>query len=1007
MAQGTLGSPPSDYDEQPPMSSSSGQHHRITDAAVPQISGYQVIERLGEGGMGTVWRAVQLGTKRQVALKLMSAAMLGSHRARARFEREVELAAGLSHPHIARVYESGLDRGVYYYAMELINGVALDQAYVKRHHLNTRQVVLLMHAVCQAVQHAHQRGVIHRDLKPSNILVTDDGRSYILDFGLAKTLFEPNADAAISQEGDAPGTVAFMSPEQAAGDVDHIDTRTDVYTLGVILYRLLFNGRHPHDLSGPKPKVRQRIADEEVCWPSVIRRSVDGELIAILRKALAKLPQDRYPSAGELARDIDNYLEGRPLLAKPLTVRYVLGKQAQKYRAPIMVAMAVACGVFALVTVGYLHQRRQAELTRRALYFNRVALADTHARNNHTKLASQVLVACPTDLRHWEWYYLRQEIDQSTHTISNLGRPVLAVAFGPGGQQIIAADVHQITVWQLSSKQATRSQRSPKAQNLELAALSDKGSHVAWVDDDRTIQCWDLTNGTLAHPLRGVGEQTRTLALSSDGRRVVTVGHEFTVATRGDKYVRPTQNSVISVWDTHGGERLRVFGSETVIRSLAFDTHGQRVVAGGWDRVVIWDIASGTTIRTLAGGGYALAFSPDGLHLATSRADATITLWNVETGARVRSFRGHQRLVTTLAFSPDGQRLVSGGLDMTIKVWNVRPHTKAYQVTSPLLAMSADSRYLAAAAPDQSLKLLDTASGSVYRSLPNQKDLDTVVFRSDAEQMITLSGTGHMTAQIWDVASGVRLNRLHKKVRSPVFGPRGQMIATIRGAQVTLWDAQTGGALADLTGHRGPVRTVAFSPNGHRVVSSGDDRTIRVWDTRSFRQTTKLDSHQTTVVRVVVTANNKRIISFGLDDSIKLWEFRSGRLVEALQPNMQIRTVAFNADGTQMALGGYGDVRIVDTDSGAVAMTFRGHEEFVDALAFSPDGRRLVSGGDDSMVKLWDLDSNNEVMTLHGHKTGIRYLAFTPDGRRLTSVGEDGHVRLWHAPLANHVSPWP
>ena len=342
--------------------------------------------------MGTVWRATQLGTRREVALKLMSDAMPESPRSRARFQREVELTARLDHPNIARVYDSGVDRGVYYYTMQLVDGTDLDH-YVRSNKLSIRQIVALVNTVCQAVEHAHQHGVLHRDLKPSNILVTKEGQPCVVDFGLAKGFHEIDSNVMISRLDTIAGTLAYMAPEQVAGEVRWVDTRADVYALGVILYHLLTD-QFPHDLSGSPLEVSRRITQQEVRRPSQVSSAIDHELDALLLKALAKSPQDRYASVGELAGDLRRYLAGQPLLARPMTLSYVLHKQIRRYRVQIAVTTVVLLGVMTFIGVAYFRerqlrvladqatliaqqetQRAQDELIakRRALYFNQIA----------------------------------------------------------------------------------------------------------------------------------------------------------------------------------------------------------------------------------------------------------------------------------------------------------------------------------------------------------------------------------------------------------------------------------------------------------------------------------------------------------------------------------------------------------------------------------------------------------------------------------------------------------
>jgi serine/threonine protein kinase len=344
----------------------------VTEATrFPTFDGYEVEAKLGAGGMGTVYRALQLSTGRTVAVKLMHPTTFGSGNGRRLFEREVELTARLSHPHIARIYDSGLHEDAYYYAMEYVDGLPLHR-HAAEAKLGRRETLHLMRVVCEAVEYAHEHGIIHRDLKPTNILVDRDGEPRVLDFGLAKTVHA--GDDTITIPGEVSGTPSYMSPEQASGAADRLDTRSDVYSLGVVLYRLL-TGRLPHDDSGGTLAIMRRIGDEEPLRPRAADPTLDRELEALLMKATARDPAARYATAGELARDLANYLHGEPLTARPPSLVYFLRKRTAKHKGALAL---VACTLFLLgVLAGY--DRTQLRIERDAAR-HRIERVRAHAK---------------------------------------------------------------------------------------------------------------------------------------------------------------------------------------------------------------------------------------------------------------------------------------------------------------------------------------------------------------------------------------------------------------------------------------------------------------------------------------------------------------------------------------------------------------------------------------------------------------------------------------------------
>lgn len=305
------------------------------DASLPHaIEGFEILEEIGRGGMGVVYKAVQVSTKREVALKILLEGPFASEKSKRRFEREVELAAQLQHPHIVTILESGVASGQYYFAMQYVDGRHLD-AYLADRKLSIDDSLRLFGKICDAITYAHQRGVIHRDLKPSNILVDKEGVPYVLDFGLAKVADpEEAAPTQLSITGQVMGTLPYMSPEQATGSHQDIDVRTDVYSLGVILYEML-TGKYPYPVVGHVAEVLKNIAEAEPEKPSKIRRRINDEVETIVLKALAKETYRRYQSVAALGSDIGRYLKGQPIEAKRDSRWYVVRKTLQKYKVPV------------------------------------------------------------------------------------------------------------------------------------------------------------------------------------------------------------------------------------------------------------------------------------------------------------------------------------------------------------------------------------------------------------------------------------------------------------------------------------------------------------------------------------------------------------------------------------------------------------------------------------------------------------------------------------------------
>ena len=312
------------------------------DDIADKIGGYKLIREVSRGGQGIVFEAIQLSTKRRVALKVLQEGPFIDERRRRRFEAEVELASHLDHPNVVAIYDSGLVEGHFYYAMEYVDGPRLDE-YLAARQLTIRQRVELFRIICEAVSYAHQHGIIHRDLKPSNIRLDANGQPHLLDFGLAKradSSFISSCEAAITLSSEFIGTLAYAAPEQTTGQPRLVDTRTDVYSLGVILYEII-TGDFPYPVSGHMADVMKHILETDPKRPSTLTRKLDHDLETIVLKSLSKTQDKRYQTAGHLLDDINRYLEGEPIEAKRTKSLYVVNKIIRKHRAPIAVTMAI------------------------------------------------------------------------------------------------------------------------------------------------------------------------------------------------------------------------------------------------------------------------------------------------------------------------------------------------------------------------------------------------------------------------------------------------------------------------------------------------------------------------------------------------------------------------------------------------------------------------------------------------------------------------------------------
>jgi WD40 repeat protein len=987
---------------------------------------YRLLEAIGEGGMGTVWMARQTEpVKRLVAVKLIKPGM-DSRAVLARFEQERQALALMDHPNIAKVLDAGTaPDGRPFFVMELVKGVPITR-YCDEHRLTPPQRLELLVPVCQAIQHAHTKGIIHRDISPSNVLVArydDQPVPKVIDFGIAKaTGPQLTAQTVHTGLGAVVGTVEYMSPEQAGFNQLDVDTRSDVYALGVLLYELLTGSppfsRQELETAGalemlrlireqepPKPSTKLSTADglpslaaNRGTEPKRLTALVRGELDWIVMKALEKERARRYETASGLARDIQRYLTDEPVEAGPPGIGYRLRKFARRYKkllataAAFLALLVVAAAVSTWLAVWALAAERDARAQQRqtqaALDRERDARADlSQALDDQTKAlhalglekqATQRALAAEQRLT----YVHRVALAQREWQANNVAR----------ADELLGNCPAELRHWEWHYLK-----RLCHAELLRLAGQSKGITGVAFHPDGKwlatsgwqELKIWDADAGKELVQFPLAEGWVSALAFSNDGARIVTAGFR-----------------TLTVWEARSGKAVvRIKAHEFLIRSVAFSPDGKRIasasgtpVGGGRQEsgeVRLWDAASGKELLSFPGLPHwanTVAFSPDGKYLVAGLGDLAVLapatpgevrVWDAATGREIHTFRGHTFWVTSVAVSPDSRQLASAGADGTVRVWDLKTGQavltlRGHRRWVRAVAFSPDGKLLASAGDDQIVKLWDAATGN---------------------EVLTLRGHSHPVLAI-------------------AFGPDSRRLASASGpsngpGEVKIWDITTSQEARTLRGHTAVVTSVAFSPDSKLLASVSESMSSAkpgealIWDLAGGRQVATIRGHFLGFTRVTFSPDGLMIATAG-GEGVEFWERVTGQRLLVLPLRVHPTFgLALSPDGKWVAASGVGGVVVWDRATGKEQLNFRAHTLSANGLAFSPDSRHLATctwGGNYSEgvgqpvkqapneVKVWDVETGKELRALRGGGLAVVY---RPRGEQLASSNPDGSVQVW------------
>ncbi len=928
---------------------------------------YDVLDEIARGGMGVVYRARQRSLNRLVALKVIRDGVSATEDDARRFRNEAEAVANLDHPHIVPIYEVGDHRGCRFFSMKLVEGGNLAERLAE-FSAQPRDAARLMVTVARAVHHAHERGILHRDLKPSNILIDGQGHPLVADFGLARRV---EADSELTQTGAVLGTPSYMAPEQATGRKGAVTTATDVHGLGAVLYALL-TGKPPFRGDSPLETL-ERVREHVPEPPSAVRTGTDRDLETICLKCLEKDPRQRYASAEAVAEDLERWLAGRSILARPA------GRAERAWRwcrrHPLPTALLLFTAVLASLIVAGLVLGARARQTIHTLNDGLLTSERVLSRHYYAVDLSQAFHLIRTnqvaeavellsrhrhqpgraDTRGFEWYFLWR--------LSHVGRPALAghqgevyhAVFSRDGQSLASCSGDRtVRLWDVPTGHE-RLVIAGHSDDINWVSFSPDGLSLATASDDQTVRLWDVDRGAPKLTLTGHNDRVVAVVFAPDGKRLISCG----------------RNGKVIVWDPATSERRESFDvSNGTIQSLAISPDGATLAIAG-EKVVLWNLAVRKEARRIGEDHEQIngvVFSHDGKALVTG-GNRNVRLWDVGTGRNLAAFQGHGASVEGVSISPDDQTVASVDDHGTIYFWDVATGA-AGQIASRqgrlwCAEFSPDGQTLATSSADGSVRLWDSLldRDRISIRMPSQK-VPTISFSADGKNLLATAGEAG-SLWTWDAARGIPLPTrrfaTEETKGNHMLSRDGSVLATVDSkGRVRHWQVQDGRCVSSLPLDGIAISILEIAPRGNAFATADAARTVSCW--------------------------------------------AQGRVLA--RTNYTLNCETFSPDGHSLAFAQRGSAgpSLWDLTIDAIrTQGAPGHQGEVYAMEFFPDGRSLATGGNDKAIKIWDVATLEARLNLVGHTGAVLALAIAPQGGTIASAAYDSTLKLWRDGLPQAI----
>ena len=1026
---------------------------------------YVVAGEVGRGGMGIILNALDTDIRRQVAMKVISGGSGAPKESIERFIEEVQVQGQLEHPHICPVHELGTDvQGRVYFTMKMVKGSSLaemvkqdreEPASVDPRRLTDTLGTFLK--ICDGLAYAHSKGVIHRDLKPGNIMVGDFGEVYVMDWGLARIMGHTDGrkeglvitdraedrDTMKTMSGSVVGTPAYMPPEQARGLVDEMDERSDIYSLGALLYELLtvvppFTGRNPWD-------ILERVCGEDPVPPSekAPGREIPPELDAVVLKCMAKDREDRYQSVQELKDEIALFLAGRPIGAMEYNLWQVFHKWVDRNRVLASSIMAILLVIITSVAVSHVRIRLQMEIAQderdkaegaRALAEEQrqIALDNEQAAKEAQAEEQRQRTIAEFRERDANEKLVDSLIHRGKFLEENRMLSQAMADYTEAKRIIVESDLDcypyiDLRIWKIKHGSpgyyevfSTLKKHHSAVTSLDF---NPDGTLLVSGSDDNKVLLWDWEKGSPQKEVsvpREIGlfhTDVRGVACSPDGGLVAAVSEDKTV-----RLWEPESNET-TILGRHGAEAY----------CLAFRPDGKFLATGGRDNMVrLWSLKSRQPVGDLIDeklrnlpkdacesshqrSVWAVVFHPDGRHLASGSVDKKVKVWDLSignVGSVIQEFGDHGDDICSLAFSPDGKWLASGSKDATVRYrqWQ-NPDWEEHLVVFKghgdavnALAFRPDGNALFSGSNDATVRVWDTKHGRGLSILREHQD-EVLALAVSPDGTVLASGSEDDTVKLW--RSSHKVDTLHThflKITQAVFSPDGSLMAYGTEQEIpcsiNLLETGTGKYVGSLMWHNKGVLSVAFSPDGRLLASGGKDDLVKLWDVKRRTCLATFDDHaadRSNVNAVVFSPDGSVFVSGSDDKTIRFYSTKEKKRIAVVTDTEGcVESLAFSRDGSTLVAGVKdGCLRFWDMATRKRSGKIAAHDNRIACVVFSPDGKLLASGSFDNTIKLWSVKSKKCLGIMRGHLGKVYSVSFHPDGNLLASGSVDKTIKMW------------